>query len=197
MPKETRSYPLHWPAGRPRTAAPKSAAFDTRFSAARDALLSELKRLGATLPIISTNIPLRLDGLPYAQYRRLEDPGVAVYFIYEGEQHCFACDLWNRAEDNLQAIRKTVAALRGIARWGTGDMLRRAFSGFAQLPGPDSVSVPEWAAVLGIDPQTATLEQAEKAYRVARRRAHPDAGGSTGLFQKVQDAWAQAVTQLS
>jgi hypothetical protein len=47
---------------------------------------------------------------------------------------CFACDRWDSVADNVQAIRKTIEALRGIERWGTGDMVQRAFAGFVALP---------------------------------------------------------------
>ena len=41
-------------------------------------LIWELKRLGARGMVLSTNVELRQDGLPYSNRRRPEDPGVAV-----------------------------------------------------------------------------------------------------------------------
>jgi hypothetical protein len=55
--------------------------------------------------------------------RARDDVGVAVYFSYRNQQRCFACDRWNRIQDNMQAISKTIEALRGIERWATGDNL--------------------------------------------------------------------------
>ncbi len=134
--KSVTSDTLRWPDGRPRAARRKSASFDTGFAAARDGLLNEVRLLGGRNVVLSTNVRTRLDGLPYANQPRPEDPGVAVYFRHRDRDVCFACDCWNRVEDNLQAIRKTVEALRGIARWGSGAMVEQAFAGFAALPPP-------------------------------------------------------------
>lgn len=90
---------------------------------ARDELVWEIERLGGRATIISSNIPLRQDGLPYASAKEPDEPGVAVYFSYRDAPRCFACDQWDRVRDNLQATRKTIEALRGIARWGSGDMI--------------------------------------------------------------------------
>ncbi len=58
------AYPLQWPTGRPRTKSPRGSRFETSFSTARDTLMAEIKMLSGTLPVLSTNIPLRRDGLP-------------------------------------------------------------------------------------------------------------------------------------
>ena len=34
-----------------------------------------------------------------------------------------ACDKWDSIRDNLHAVAKTIEALRGIDRWGTGEMV--------------------------------------------------------------------------
>jgi hypothetical protein len=78
--------------------------------------------LGGRNAALSTNIPLRRDSLPMAHYKVPADKGVAVYFTYKNRQMCFACDAWDKIEDHMQAVWKTIEGLRGIARWGTGDM---------------------------------------------------------------------------
>jgi hypothetical protein len=72
-------------------------------------------------------VQLRQDGLPYANRRAPSDTGAAVYFSYKGRQMCFACDKWQDVYDNIYAISKTIEALRGIERWGAGDMVEQAF----------------------------------------------------------------------
>jgi hypothetical protein len=74
------AYPLCWPVGRPRTQYPKRSRFETTFSLARDCLMQEIRMLGGKDPVLSTNIPLRRDGLPLANHRMPHDLGVAVYF---------------------------------------------------------------------------------------------------------------------
>lgn len=78
----TQAYPLHWPAGWPRTPADKRgrACFETGFGKARDGLLKEVALMGGRLPVLSSNVELRRDGLPYANGKAPADPGVAIYF---------------------------------------------------------------------------------------------------------------------
>lgn len=85
---DIEAHPLQWPEGWPRTAA-DDRADDRRFrghvygltiSRARQMLLKELERLGAIDVIISSNVALRQDGVPYLNQQRIKDPGVAVYF---------------------------------------------------------------------------------------------------------------------
>lgn len=117
------------------------------------------------------------------------DPGVAVYFTYKGKQTCFACDRWDRIEHNLRAIFKTIEALRGIARWGTGDMMDAAFSGFTALPGPMAMGMDKpWHAVLDVEPD-APHQIVLEAYRFERSNHHPDKGGDSARFAAVQRAW--------
>jgi hypothetical protein len=106
-----QAYPLQWPEGWPRTKVRRAASFDTRFIDARDGLLNEVRLMGGRQPVISSNVPLRMDGLPRANFTRDPDPGVAVYFALQSEPRVFACDRWTHVEDNLQAIRKTIEAL--------------------------------------------------------------------------------------
>lgn len=190
---DATAFPLQWPAGRPRTTCRTVARFDTSFAQARDGLATELERLGAKRPILSTNIELRLDGQPYAGSANPPDPGAAVYFTYKGKSYAFACDRWRHVEDNIQAIRKTIEALRGIARWGTGDMMEAAFTGFAQLPektGPDC-----WD-ILGIPVHTATETGILQAYRELAKKCHPDAGGTAQEFHLLTQAKDNALAIL-
>ena len=193
----TDAFPLKWPEGRPRTDRfrRERSRFNTSFGKARDSLMSSLRLLGARNIVLSTNIPLRGDGLPYANTGPVSDPGVAVYFTYKKNQMCFACDRWDRVQDNTQAIRHTIEALRGIARWGTGDMMEAAFQGFTALPSPDHIR--DWREVLGFKrDERPSAEQIERAYKQLRSRHHPDKGGNAELFNDVQVAYEKAVNQF-
>ncbi len=114
----TDAYPLSWPAGWPRTEYPKRAAFKTTGGRSMQNLLNQLQLMKASNLVISSNVMLRLDGLPYANQRRPDDPGVAVYFTLKGEQQCIPCDRWDLVDHNIHAIGLTVEALRGLERWG-------------------------------------------------------------------------------
>lgn len=190
----TEAYPLQWPPGWPRTNYPEPARFDTSFARARNQLIRELDLLGATNVVISSNITLRRDGLPYANQRQPDDTGIAVYFSLNGEQQCVPCDKWTRTEDNLQAIRKTIEALRGLDRWGAKEMVNAAFRGFKALP--ESVIVTPytkrpWHEVLEVLP-TASPEVIKGAYRRLLIRHHPDHDGDPVAFQELQEAYKQA-----
>lgn len=168
----TESYPLHWPIGKPRSRSSSAAAFKGSQNDTQNFLMHEIRLLGGKNIIISTNIELRLDGLPYASRREPEDKGVAVYFMYEGNQQCFSCDRWDKIKDNLKAIAKTIEALRGIGRWGSGDMVRAAFQGFQALPAPIEAGQP-WYSVLNCDAD-ATKETIKKAYYTKAKQYYGD-----------------------
>lgn len=194
------AFPLQWPAGRERRPDWKREAsnFDTSMSKARDALFNELKLLGAKHIVLSSNVPLRLDGKPYASFAAIRDPAVAVYFSYRDKQMCFACDRWNKVEDNIQAVRKTIEALRGIARWGTGDMLQAAFTGFAALPPPIVAGMKRpWRDVLGFR-ASATVNEAmvSARYRSLAAEHHPDRGGDPAKMAEVNAARDEALKEL-
>ena len=164
--KLAEAYPLYWPEGRPRARSRERAKFKSAFTRACDDILHECQLLGGRDMILSTNIPLRQDGLPYAGMAQPKDPGAAVYFRYKEQTVCFACDRWQKVEDNLRAIALTIEALRGIARWGTGDMLQSAFRGFQALPSPTAAQ--NWRAVLGLAPGETDLVRIEDAYKRLR-----------------------------
>lgn len=193
------AHPLYWPDGWTRTKPGwrTRSKFKSTFAVARDELITEIGRLrgryysGRDEPILSTNVALRNDGLPYANQREPDDGGVAVYFKYKDKQMCFACDKYTKVWENMVAIRKTIEAIRGIERWGASDMMERAFQGFVALPSND------WRGVLGLG-ANATLSEARDAYRRRAATTHPDRpGGSNEHFQKVQAAWMQAQAELT
>ncbi len=68
MTENISAYPLTWATIYPRTPQHKreAARFEVNFSTARNDLLNELRLLGAKNIIISSNVPTRQDGLPYA-----------------------------------------------------------------------------------------------------------------------------------
>ena len=72
------AFPLQWPIGYKRTSWQQSSRFNTSFANARDQIVKELRLMGAKNVIISTNVPLRQDGLPYANFKAIADTGVAA-----------------------------------------------------------------------------------------------------------------------
>lgn len=130
-------YPLQWPTGRRRTkgvdrrhskfGAIPNGSFSreppSAYEAAKE-LLHELKLLGAVNAVITSQLPTRTDGLPYAD-GRCDDPGIAVWFVLGGHERVFACDHWFRPGENLRAIALSIGAMRGLERWGMADVIER------------------------------------------------------------------------
>ena len=143
----------------------------------RDGLFNQIGMLGGRYVVLSTNVALRRDGIPYANQPEPTDSGVSVYFERKGKQMVFACDRWTKVKDNIRAIEKTIEAMRGIERWGASDMLERAFSAFEALPAPGQTAKRTWWQILGVS-ETATKDEINAAYREKAKSSHPDSGGS-------------------
>jgi len=208
---ERKAFPLSWPDGWKRAKVCTQAAFGKsdnspvprarlkRLSVA-DAvqrLLGELRRM--SVPdwnvIISTNVELRLDGMPRSD-REPADPGVAVYWKQTPKSptmRCMAIDRYDRVADNLAAVAATLEAMRAIERHGGAEILNRAFLGFAALP--EKASQP-WREVLGIE-GAVTLELVESRFRTLVKVHHPDTGGSQEDFMKLQQAREAARMELA
>lgn len=182
------AYPLHWPQGWPRTATPQRSRFDGSFAKIRDELFREIERLGGQYVVLSTNVALRRDGLPYANQAEPFDGGVAVYFMRRGQQMVFACDKWDRVKDNMRAIQRSIEAIRGLERWGASEMMERAFSAFEALPPPRSC----WD-VLGLKPGAGSAE-VNAAYRSKAKTFHPDHGGSASAMAELNRARDEALS---
>ena len=130
------AFPLYWPDGWPRSTARARSPYKVGFHKARVELERGLNIMNTGGVVLSSNVPLRVDGLPYAgtAEKHYADPGVAIYFTWKGEPWVIACDCWDRVKDNLRAIGLTVDAMRMIERSGATELLKRAFAGFKALP---------------------------------------------------------------
>lgn len=188
-------FPLNWPASWPRARSRGSHKFakvgrELTLDRARRFVLEELRRLGASEVVISSNVELRLDGYPRSGQRQPEDPGVAVYFRRKGESKCIPVDTYRTPEANLYAIGLCIEAMRGLERWGAPRLVDAAFSGFRALPELAGPSAAAWWDVLGVPP-SADRAAVLAAYREKSRRWHPDAeGGNSERFVQVQAALA-------
>jgi hypothetical protein len=183
------AYPLTWPPGFHRCTSRARGSFQRRnLATARDELLAELRRLRVTDLILSTNIRINSSGFLSGDAAMPKDPGVAVYFKWRGKPRVLACDRWQHVDSNLHAIELTIAALRGLERWGASDILERAFTGLTALPAPPQDS---WETVLGVH-RDWRLDAIEERYRELIRKAHPDAGGSNDQAQRLTWAIAEA-----
>lgn len=208
------AYPLVWPAGWPRTPAAslKAGRFGTvkkrpgvawhthaelTIAEATQRVLDELSRMGIDRQdvVISTNLQLRLDGLPRSGQAAPRDAGAAVYWeTRRGERRVMAIDQYSRVEQNLAAIAATLDSMRSIERHGGAQILDRAFTGFAALPAPSAAR--PWREVMTFGESTPTREQLRQRYRHLASVRHPDRGGSDAAMSELNVALRQAEEEL-
>lgn len=196
------AYPLSWPDGWPRrkSHARNPSKYKTTFLKARDELVRELGAGRARHVVVSTNVPLRRDGLPLANMREPEDPGVAVYWDdKQGKARVIACDAWRTVRENLRAVGLAYASLRQIERTGASELLERAFQGFARLP--EAKDDRDCWSILGEDlrPQQSDwtpMPRVIERYRELARLHHPDHGGSTAKMAEINRAYQEAIKEL-
>jgi hypothetical protein len=105
-------YPLQWLPQQPRTKRPTRARFGNHsLSNAGGFIENELRLMGATNCIISTNLQTKLSGGFYAN-QKIEDAGVVIYFKLKDKDKAMACDLWDKPEHNLWALQLSFSAIR-------------------------------------------------------------------------------------
>lgn len=209
-------YPLQWPPGWKRTPshARKNGQFGSRkkrgdtayatlqqitINEAVGRLLEELRRFGVREDdvVISTNLELRLDGLPRSGQGNPSDAGIAVYWLdrkhKDAPPKCIAVDQYFKVADNIAAAAATLEAMRAIDRHGGAAVLERAFVGFAALQAPEG---PHWSVVLGV-PADAGRQAVEAAWRRLRSELHPDKpSGDHQRFIAAQAAYDRACVEV-
>jgi len=211
MPDVIPAYPLQWPAGWKRTPANLvargkfSARGDARqgsqYRPMRDVTIREaIMRVRESLMkmaiheddiVLSTNLPLRLDGWPRADAKEPDDAGAAVYWLdpFTNTTRCMAIDQYSRVAQNIAALAATLEAMRAIERHGGAAILDRAFAGFAALPSPAAAET--WWAVLGVD-RSADVDTIKAAYRRLAALNHPDRGGDAQRMAAINQAYQEA-----
>lgn len=229
MPNATVTFrPLtQWPAGRAKT--PDWQREDAKFRAGGraqsdgmgsqrwvqgertsvektyDELDRELWSIGATEVVVQVDMAesdLRRDGTGPRADRRGMSPAVVLSFKRKGTLHTFACDRFQRWQDNLRGIVLGLDGLRRLERYGivqSGEQYR----GWQALPSSTTpaLSTEQAADILarrlnqngpaGMYTAAAIVRDrtsAQSAVRAARAKAHPDAGGSSNDFTLVQEA---------
>lgn len=185
-------YPLSWPSGKPWTERRTTSPYRVKvLDKIKSELLRELKLLKAKNVIVSTNIEIRLDGIPYTKRRPPSNPGVTVHFDLAGDPRVFALDRWDKVEHNMHGIALHIASLRAITRTGVAS-LEQIFAGHKALPevaGETNFQI--WHDVLQV-PADCGFEAARTAFRGLVKIHHPDQGGETVQYQRVLKAWRMA-----
>lgn len=190
----TAAYPLTWPDSIPRSRAREKGQFRTSLAGA-------LKNVEASISAFARDSGKAVSGLVMSSnvtlgMMRPDDPGVAVWFTWDGMQVCIPVDRYQAVESNLQAIHHIIEARRTELRHGTLALVRATFKGFLALPPAGNKR--SWREVLNLagEPKP-TQEQIEHHYRTRAKSAHPDsAGGSHDAMSELNRARDEALKEL-
>lgn len=190
-------FPLAWPENMPRTKSRETGQFRTTLAGAMSNVKDSLRRFGSdsgktiTDLVISSNVTLGNDNP--------SDPGVAIWFKWDGLSICIPVDRYSKVAANLQAIHHIVEARRTELRHGTLALVRATFTGFAALPAPNAKRA--WREVFGFQP-TATPHGIvpsliEAKYRELAKSRHPDMpGGSAEGMAELNAAREAAIREI-
>jgi len=200
---DVRFRPLdQWPGVRTPSYKRQDARFRSKYSQTLDLLEQELRHLKAKDIVIQAGFQLseiRNDGWPRSNARRPADPGVIVSFICPTGALSFPCDRYRDWEDNLRAIALSLEALRAVDRYGVTQHAEQ-YKGWTQLPpAPGRVekkmTAAEASSILSNEsgmyvPELNIVPSVlDNALKAARRRCHPDAGGTHERFVLVEEAY--------
>jgi hypothetical protein len=191
---------LAWP-GEP-TRCRKASQFSSPYPATLELLERELGMLGArdaVLQLALTEADIRTDGLPRANARPAH-PGVVVSFESRHGPLQYATDVFDDWRDNLRAIALSLEALRRVDRYGISKRGEQ-YTGWRALPAGGNGHQRDRSESARFILRCAGLADDEvnvagvldgtslhAVYRLAARRAHPDAGGSNAAFSELEQA---------
>jgi hypothetical protein len=187
-----------WPGG--PTKHRRAAPFRAGWKATLELLKGELRALAARHVVVQIDMAesdIRLDGYPRAS-ARAASPGIILAFDSKYGPLRYPCDTYTDWEDNLRAVALAMEALRKVDRYGVTKRGEQ-YTGWKALPsggasattmGADHAAV--WlcnqagSRYLASDVLT-RRDVANDAYRDAAKQLHPDAGGDTEAFQRLQE----------
>ena len=191
-----------WPGENTRNR--RTSNFSASWSATLSLLDRELCQLGAKNVVIQVSLTerdIRLDGYPRANARP-DHPGVIVSLDSAYGPLSYPCDTFTSWQDNLRAVALALESLRAVDRYGVTKRGEQ-YTGWKQLPvgrPTDPTMTREQAAGFiqsYADPEGRIPEMCDAllagrmvdaCYKAAARKLHPDAGGSTEDFQRLQEA---------
>lgn len=186
-----QNYPLSWPPGFPRSQSREYGRFKTSFNGARDNCETSLRKFAADSRKVVSNLIISSNQTIGGSDPR--DPGVAVWFMWDGMQVCIPVDRYASVAGNLQAIHHIIEARRVELRHGTLALVRATFTGFQALPAPKGK---HWRDILALPSDVrGTKDEVERAYKLLAAVRHPDKGGSTEAMAELNNARETALRE--
>ncbi len=193
---EPTQYPLTWPDTLPRSERKATSQFRTGLNGA-------LKNVRESLVKFSADTSRKLGSITISSNCTLgqekpADPGVAVWFVWDGMQVCIAVDRYPKVQENLQAIHLILEARRTEFRHGGIHIVKATFRGFQALPSPDGLKKKTWRQVLGVkDGRSPQKSSIDAQYRKLSKTRHPDSPtGSTEKMAELNSAKEEALREI-
>lgn len=191
-----------WPGEMTPQTRRRASTFRASDSKTHQLLARELDFLQAkdvVLEVALREEDIRLDGMPRANAKPPEHPGVVLSFDSKFGPLRYACDRFLKRGENLRAIALGLHHLRAVDRYGITQRGEQ-YSGWKQLPpGPSEVVVihadedprDELRRIIlqhGSERQRDGMDDLDdyQLVRRARRLTHPDVAGS----KSAADEWA-------
>lgn len=189
--------PLDW-AGPSTPGQRKTAQFRATYPATLDLLFREVAQLYGKHLVIQADIrerDIRTDGLPRANARFGEHPGVIITFDSVHGPLRYATDVFTDWQDNLRAIALALEALRAVDRYGVSKTGQQ-YTGWRALEAGTAPAFASADAALRwmreqLPDSVATglgNGAAGSMYRQLARRLHPDAGGDPDDWERLDAA---------
>lgn len=174
-------YPLQWPDHIERSKTRESGRFRTSLNGALKNVREELHRFGrdSGKPIKDADISITSNAT--LGDSKPSDPGVAIWFTWDGMPICIPVDRYTTVESNLQAIYHVIEARRTELRHGTLALIRASMKGFLALPAPRRK---QWWETLEIDKDT-DFGAVRAAFNRLAKIHHPDRGGEIEAWNEI------------
>jgi hypothetical protein len=173
------------------------------YSKTLDLLEYELEKIRASEILIEaafTDAQIRLDGWPKAG-QRPSYSGLKISFnLPDVGRVEYACDSCRYFEDNIRSIALTLQALRSVARYGAVSGMQQ-YTGFRALEAGNGDA--KRGAATWIAKMLSQMAETQKTFRdvllepdgesrrklinTAKKKAHPDTGGSTEMYQLLEE----------
>ena len=189
--------PLRWVDVSTRASARRSRrTFKAGWQDTLNLLARELEYLKARDVVIEADFreqDIRLDGMPRANARQPEHPGVRIAFDSKHGPLVYATDSCAFWQHNVRSIALGLEALRAVDRYGVTKRGEQYTGWKAIGSAPAAVpmaSTAAWAVLrdlAGFTPQADVSH--ERIISVARQYAHPDHGGTADTWARFDRAY--------
>lgn len=176
-----------WPGK--RSPRPERSRFDSSYSQTLELLETELRHLSAKSIVFQVDVDesqLTIKGRLRAQ-ARCNSSAFILSFQSKHGPLSYPCDKFSDWQDNLRAIALALQALRLVDRYGVTRNAEQ-YTGWKALPPPVATAESELAWLRSFVGNGSSAYAISDLIRIAEKKSHPDLGGNSDDFKRVQEA---------